>query len=110
MGIAVIVGRLVGWVLVIIALLLGGGELVSSLQAGEWAPQLLGQLWFEFDSESLNLTQAIVQRYLLPVLWDPVIVTILLWPAWLVFIVPGLLLVLLFRKRNNPYAPKKYLD
>ncbi|MEP4190491.1 MAG: hypothetical protein ABJN51_05385, partial [Sneathiella sp.] len=63
-----ILGRIIGWVLIVIALLLGGGELVSSLQAGEWAPQLLGQLWFEYDSESLNLTQAIVQRYLTPAL------------------------------------------
>ncbi len=94
----------------IIGLLLGGGELVSSLQAGEWAPQLLGQLWFEFDSESLNLTQAIVQRYLHPFLWDPIIITLLLWPAWIVFFVPGILLLILFRKRENPYAPKRFLD
>ncbi|MEP3247789.1 MAG: hypothetical protein ABJN40_07305 [Sneathiella sp.] len=105
-----ILGRIIGWVLIVIALLLGGGELVSSLQAGEWAPQLLGQLWFEYDSESLNLTQAIVQRYLTPALWDPIIVTILLWPAWVIFLVPGLLLTFLFRKKHDPFAPKKYLS
>ncbi|MFT6558965.1 MAG: hypothetical protein ACJAYR_002843 [Sneathiella sp.] len=110
MGFIVIVGRVIAWILVIIGLLLGGGELVSSLQAGEWAPQLLGQLWFEFDSESLNLTQAIVQRYLHPFLWDPIIITLLLWPAWIVFFVPGILLLILFRKRENPYAPKRFLD
>jgi hypothetical protein len=110
LGFIVIVGRVIAWILVIIGLLLGGGELVSSLQAGEWAPQLLGQLWFEFDSESLNLTQAIVQRYLHPFLWDPIIITLLLWPAWIVFFVPGILLLILFRKRENPYAPKRFLD
>ncbi|MCG8493228.1 MAG: hypothetical protein MI743_16525 [Sneathiellales bacterium] len=105
-----IVGRIIAWILIAIGLILAGGELVTSLQAGEWAPQLLGQLWFELDSESLNLTQAIVQRYLLPELWDPVIVTILLWPAWVIFLVPGFILLLIFRKRSNRYAPKKYLD
>lgn len=105
-----IVGRIVAWILIAIGLILAGGELITSLQAGEWAPQLLGQLWFELDSESLNLTQAITQRYLLPELWDPVIVTILLWPAWVIFLVPGFILLLIFRKRSNRYAPKKYLD
>jgi len=106
----VIVGRIVAWILIAIGLILAGGELVTSLQAGEWAPQLLGQLWFELDSESLNLIQAVTQRYLLPELWDPVIVTILLWPAWVIFLVPGFILLLIFRKRSNRYAPKKYLD
>jgi len=106
----VIVGRIIGWILVSIALMLAGAELVSSLRAGEWAPQLLGQLWFEFDSGSLNFLQAIIQRYLLPALWDPGIVTLLLWPAWLVFIIPGALLLILFRKRDDPFAPREYLS
>ncbi len=105
-----IVGRVVGWILFAVGLMLLGAELIASLQAGEWAPQLLGQLWFEFDSGSLNLVQALVQRYLLPSLWDPVILTLLLWPAWVSFIVPGLALALIFRKKKNPYAPKRYLN
>lgn len=105
-----IVGRVLGWIIFAISLLLLGAEIVTSLQAGEWAPQLLGQLWFEFDSGSLNLVQAIVQRFLHPVLWDPMILTLLLWPAWTIFMAPGLLLIILFRKRDNPYAPKKYLS
>ncbi|MGH1440399.1 MAG: hypothetical protein ACRBBR_09835 [Cellvibrionaceae bacterium] len=104
-----IVGRVIGWIFFVIALALLGGEIVSSLQAGEWTPQLLGQLWFELDSGSLNLVQAVIQRYLLPALWDPIILTLLLWPAWTVFLIPGILFVIFFRKRSNKYAPKKYL-
>jgi len=106
----VIIGRIIGWALLAIGLMLIGSELLASLNAGEWAPQLLGQLWFEFDSESLNFTQAIIQRYLLPQLWDPVIIELLLWPAWVVFIVPGIVLSFIFRKRTNRFAPRKYLD
>lgn len=105
-----IIGRIIGWALLAIGLMLIGSELLASLNAGEWAPQLLGQLWFEFDSESLNFTQAIIQRYLLPQLWDPVIIELLLWPAWVVFIVPGIVLSFIFRKRTNRFAPRKYLD
>ncbi|MEH6404893.1 MAG: hypothetical protein V7750_16060 [Sneathiella sp.] len=105
-----IIGRVLGWILFCIGLMFFGAEMLSSFQAGEWAPQLLGQLWFEFDSESLNIVQAVVQRYLLPALWDPVILTALLWPTWVIFIIPGILLSLLFRKKDDRFGPKKYLD
>ncbi len=105
-----IVGRIIGWILLIAGLLLIGAELLASLQAGEWAPMLLGQLWFEFDSESLNFVQAIIQRYLLPFLWDPMIVTLLLAPAWVTFLVPAVLLLIICRKREDRFAPRKYLS
>lgn len=54
-----------------------------------------GEWWFLADSGSLNFVQAIIQRYVHPELWDPVVTTVLLQPAWLVAIVPGALFVLL---------------
>ncbi len=42
----------------------------------------LGELWFNHLPNSLNLTQAIVQRYLSPALWDIIFVPVLLMPAW----------------------------
>lgn len=48
----------------------------------------LGDLWARVNGASLNLVQAIVQRYLLPALWDPVLVTVLLLPAWPLLGVP----------------------
>ncbi len=57
--------------------------------------QQLGQVWYELDPASLNLAQAIVERYLHAVLWDPVILTLLYWPSVPVLAVPGVLLVLL---------------
>ena len=41
----------------------------------------LGELWFELSPGTLNLSQAVVQRYVSPYLWDPVIQTLLTWPA-----------------------------
>lgn len=105
-----IVGRVIGWILLILSILLLGNEMLASLRAGEWAPQLLGQLWFELSPESLNFTQAIIQRYLLPQLWDPVILELLLWPAWIVGMIPGVLLLALCRKKDGKYAPRKYLS
>ena len=40
----------------------------------------LGALWFQFHAYSLNLTQAIIQRYIWPYLWDPVLQSLLVMP------------------------------
>lgn len=93
--------RIFGWLLVGAALLCAGSEVVASLPAGRWMPTAAGELWFRLDSSSLNLTQAVVQRYVAPWLWDPAIVTVLLAPAWAVFATPGLLFVWLARPARN---------
>lgn len=96
-----IIGRLIGWAFIAIAFMVLGRDLLQFLNTGELQFILLGELWFKVFPEGLNLTQAIVQRYLFPSLWDPVILTLLLWPAWLDFFVPGFVLIILFRKRKN---------
>ena len=52
-----------------------------------------------FDSKHLSQLQAGIQRYLFPELWDPIIATVLLWPAWVVFGGLGAILLALFRRR-----------
>ena len=99
-----IVGRVVGWVLVVVAaavLILGVIVVVSGQSPGAVA----GAVWFELHSDSLNLAQAVTQRYILPQLWDPVAIAVLNWPLWLavaavtvVLGAPGLVLVRLFRR------------
>lgn len=53
----------------------------------------LGEVWFAIHSGSLNLSQAITQRYLSPELWDPYIIWVLGQPATVFF---GLLALLCF--------------
>ena len=95
-----IVGRILGWLFVLAAVAAAARDLVAWFDTGDFAPMPLGQLWFDLDNSSLNLVQAVTQRYLFPELWDPVIVSILLLPAWLVFAVPAIVLLVLFRRRN----------
>ena len=64
-------------------------------QTGELEFAPLGVRWHEFDSGSLNLSQAVIQRYVWPPLWDPGITTVLLWPAWLAPLAAGGLLTYL---------------
>ncbi len=92
-----IAGKSVGWILFGLALPFLGAEIVASLEAGRVLMMPLGLVWYQIDPGSLNLAQAVIQRYLLPALWDPAIVTLLLWPGWAVLGLPGLLLLLVCR-------------
>ena len=40
-----------------------------------------GEVWFDLSPNTLNLMQAVVQRYLWPSLWDPTIIAVLKLPA-----------------------------
>jgi hypothetical protein len=69
-----------------------------------WAPIALGQLWYQLNRSSLNLVQAVIQRYIHPFVWDPIIVTILLSWAFAVLMILGVLLLVVFRKRARRYS------
>ena len=95
-----IVGRAIGW----IVLLFGGAVLVRDvlvwIDTKHWAPIALGQLWYQLNRSSLNLVQAVIQRYIHPFLWDPIIVSVLLCWAFAVLMVLGALLLVLFQRRT----------
>jgi hypothetical protein len=107
-----IVGRAFGWLLLFCALVLLGWDAVSSLEAGAWGFAVLGQRWFELDqalgTASLNTLQAGIERNVSVDLWDNIVAPVLLWPAVLVFAVPGLILVLLFRRWGGGRGARKF--
>lgn len=75
--------------------LLGLGVLAYDVgqyaEYGGFQMTAVGDLWFSVHAASLNLVQAVIERYLWPPLWDPLITTILLWPAGIFYVVIGLL-------------------
>ena len=95
-----IVGRVIGW----IALLAGAAVLVRDvlvwIDTKHWVPIALGQLWYDLNRSSLNLVQAVTQRYIHPFLWDPIIVSVLLSWAFAVLMFLGVLLLIVFRNRD----------
>jgi hypothetical protein len=99
-GVSMIVGRVIGW----IALLAGAAVLVRDLlvwiDTKHWAPLALGQLWYDLNRSSLNIVQAVVERYIHPFLWRPIIVNILLSWAFAVLMFLGMLLLIIFRRRK----------
>jgi hypothetical protein len=96
-----ILGRLIGW----IVFLAGAAVLVRDflvwVDTKTWAPIALGQLWYQLNRSSLNLVQAVIQRYIHPFLWDPIILSILLCWAFAVLMVLGLLILVIFGRRSR---------
>ncbi len=96
-----IVGRIFGWLLIVLAVATAGHEVIASLDTGHYDRLAFGELWAKIDIASLNLVQAVIQRYVWVWLWDGVILNLILLPAWAVLSVPGILLVLGFRVREG---------
>ncbi len=78
-------------------------ELMTALNQGSYRVIAAGELWFRLHPYSLNLSQAVIQRYVHPGLWDPIIVGLLQWPFWSLLGAPGAVLAILF----GPWMRKK---
>lgn len=74
--------------------------------------KLLGQLWYEAAPQSLQLTEAVIDRYIDPCglmpflgcdtfLWHPLIATLLNWPAGLVLGLMGVIMLVLSSLRSK---------
>ena len=93
------IGRLIGWIIFLAGVSVLVRDALVWIDTKHWAPIALGQLWFDLNRSSLNLVQAVVQRYIHPFLWDPIIVSILLCWAFAVLMVLGVLILALFSRR-----------
>jgi hypothetical protein len=93
------IGRLIGWIIFLAGLAVLVRDVLVWIDTKHWAPIALGQLWFDLNRSSLNLVQAVIQRYIHPFVWDPIVVTVLLCWAFVVLIVLGLLILAISSKR-----------
>jgi predicted membrane protein len=98
------IGRLIGWIIFLAGISVLVRDVLVSIDLGHWAPIALGQLWYDLSRSSLNLVQAVVQRYIHPFVWDPIIVTILLCWAFAVLMVLGLLILAISGRRARTRA------
>jgi hypothetical protein len=87
-----IFARLLGLLFIVAALVVLGADLTAASEVGQFELRPLGALWYGLHPGSLNLTQAVIERYIWAPIWDPVLITVLQWPAAVVFGVLGLVL------------------
>ena len=95
--------RLVGALVLALGALLLLSDLHISGGALDYRPAALGQVWHKWHAPSLNLLQAIVERYIWPQLWRYVLLPLLLSPAWIVMAAKGLILVALSYVRMSAH-------
>jgi hypothetical protein len=93
------------WVLTI----LGLAFIAVSILALGWDAQLsfaeaeptfkpIGLYWYELHVGSYNGIQVLLERYIWPPLWDPVLLSIIQWPVWVLFLPIGILLFIFGRR------------
>jgi hypothetical protein len=100
-GSPMFVGRIIGRILVLIAVGIAGHEILTYVDGEDYRFIALGELWYKIAPASLNMLQAGIQRNLSPWLWEAVVTPVLLWPAWSVTGLPGLILMWLFRGQRR---------
>lgn len=66
----------------------------------------LGLDWLNLSPNTLYSAQSAVKDFVHPILWDPVIQTILLAPSWFVFASLWLILALLGRHKKSRWQSK----
>lgn len=71
-----------GAALCLVAFVAAGFDAAILVETGHYEAVTAGRIWFQMHVASLNLMQAVVQRYVHPALWDPLMVTVLRWPLW----------------------------
>jgi hypothetical protein len=74
-----------GWLLLLVTACVGFYEIYDYIETGNRALSALGELWFKLHTPSLNLFQAIVERYVHEDAWDAIVRPVLLRPALLLF-------------------------
>src|ERR1700758_3902357 len=99
------IGRLIGWIFFLAGLAGLARDVFAWIESKRWRPITLGQLWYDLNRSSLNLVQAVVQRYIHPYLWDPIIVTVLLCWAFAVLMVLGAVILAVSGRRARSTTP-----
>ena len=89
------VAKFLGWLFMAAAVFAGvrDGMHYHATRQIVFAP--LGKLWYEIDAGSLNLVQAVIERYIHPFLWQNVVSVILQWSATITFGAIGIVLLLI---------------
>ncbi len=93
------VGCILGWFFMLAALAVALWEILARDPDQGFQFRPAGELWKRIDADSLGLVQVVIERYLWPPLWDPVLFSLLLLPAIVVPAVPGLAFLVLCHAR-----------
>ena len=104
-----IIFKILGLFFLAMALITAVLDITRSIADSSLIVTSLGLDWFNFSKDSLIASQNLVQRFIHPLIWDPLILPILQAPSWIVFGAVWLLLWLATRSRQNRFESGGYL-
>ena len=86
---------LLGWLFIIAALGSAAMETAARGMSGVGGGWFIAayDVWFAVWPNGLTALQAGIERFVFPAVWDPLVVTLLSLPGWLLFGVPGGVLI-----------------
>lgn len=89
---------LIGWALLGVAFFTAAAETVTYSVPGVGGMIVSAyDLWYTISPKSLVIARINIERNLPPLFWDPLLVTVLQLPAWLIFGIPGAAMAWFFR-------------
>lgn len=94
--------RAISLLALVIAVISAVIDMIKSVAASQVIITPLGADWYKFSADTLNLTQAVIQRNVHPFVWDPVVQWILLQPTFAVFLFLSLLLYVIAYRKPRP--------
>lgn len=97
--------RLLAITALAIAVVMAVLDATRTVAANDWVLTPLGASWLSASPSTLAATQAAIENYLHPTLWDPVAVAVLKLPGFVVFSVLALLLYVMGRRSRRPLDP-----
>ena len=103
------IGRGLAWILLVSALIAAAWDGLLFAEIGTYTPATLGEIWSAVDLNSLNLSQAVIERHIAPWLWQSAIFPLLIAPAWAVLGAAGLIVGFIFgrggkRRRRSSFG------
>ena len=96
-----VVLRVIGWLLIVAALLALGRDIFFCIHDGRLTYLSAGAAWYSVSPGSMNLIQALIENHIWKALWNPMMEAVLRLPIWLVLGIPGLLLAFIARTRKR---------
>jgi hypothetical protein len=93
--------RFLSLILLALAVVSAVLDVTRSIAASKVIVTSAGQTWSQFSLTSIQAAQGAIQGYVHPLVWDPVIQWILLWPTWLVLGLLSLCFYWLGRRRKR---------
>lgn len=96
-----VIFRLLAMICLCVAVIMAVQDGARSVAASAVTLKPLGISWYEISPDTLNLSQAVIQRFLLPAIWDPFMIWVLNQPGFAVMGILALLLYVAGHKRRR---------